>query len=246
MEYKLLGIFLLFVIIFLHEYGHSSAMNKYGIKIKKLSVGLDIPYFTLRIRNPKLHFGIPIIHISPLLICGSVEMEDPESLNDLGLAEQLEIYGSGVVMNLVVGLFLIMLAQNSLYKYGIFFCIISLIVLFLEKITKFLLPLVSLAMICYLPKLVFDTLGAIPDAGKLTSDILIRELTGFQGTFLSFGFISIAIAIINLFPIQPLDGGKIIYACGKKWLPSWVINIYNPLNTIIMLFLVLVNIYDLI
>ncbi len=238
-------ILLVLITVFLHEYGHLYAMHKYGIRVKKLTLGLDVPYITLRFQHPKFCFGTPIC-LSPILIMGSVEMEDPKSIGALSLARQLEIYGSGIVMNLVASSFLIMLAQKDVLHI-VRFCLFGFLILVFRKgICWFLLPAFSLAAFYYVPALLVNTFAAIPDAGQATSTTMMNlEVSSLSQALMGAGVVSIVLALLNLIPMQPLDGGKLISACGNKLLPSKIMKVYDLLTVIIMLGVILVGLYDL-
>jgi regulator of sigma E protease len=92
----------------------------------------------------------------------------------------------------------------------------------------------ALGLAVQLPGALVDSIGGIlglnPDAGQALGPIGIAEQTGrflegpFQGFLYFVGLLSINLAVVNVLPFPPLDGGRILVvlaeAVGRRRLPA--------------------------
>ena len=244
--YIALTILLIVLSIFCHEYGHLWAMHKYGIKVKKMGIGLPLSFLTLKIQHPKICFGVPL-YLSPLVLLGYVQPEDEEYLAQLNTEKQLHIDGMGILMNIIFSACMSILASRNITT-SVLSAIIAIVVLvFNKEICKYILPVLSLSTIVFVPIIFVNTVRLVPDAGHSTSvqvSSVFALITGYQEALLMASLISIGLAAINILPLVPLDGGKIISIVGRIWLSERVVKTYEVLTILIMIIITLVSIYD--
>jgi Zn-dependent protease len=57
-------------------------------------------------------------------------------------------------------------------------------------------------------------------------------------------FVSALLAVTNLLPIFPMDGGQMMIACGNKWLPQRFVRGYKTLSTLVWGLVLFESLYD--
>jgi len=246
--YLCLTIILVVIGIFLHEYGHLYAMHQHGIKVSELCIGVPIPKLTVQFRS-KFCFGT-LVRFSPVLLVGYVYPESKEEYDQLDFRPNLEISAAGIITSLAYGALTFAVAcliRNNLLQFA-GFLLTAIVMMALRKILSiYLLPIISLTAFGLVPSFLTYVFRTIPDAGRETADILAKlNVASFDKAFVWAAIFSIALALLNLIPLMPLDGGKLISACIKKWLSPMLASYYTLLTALVTLILVLVNLYDLI
>ena len=207
----LIVFFIIGVLIFVHELGHYAAARLMGIPVARVSVGVGGSLFSFRV-------GETEYRISRFPFGGYV-MPEPESYFDQQPLSRLVFALGGPVANLL--LTLLLLALFNAWDHG-------------ASVTSMLgLPLrqagIAIAMVGQsLPHLVS---GAQPAMGPLGVLAEGGDFVGFSAHLaVQFAAVmSVNLAILNLIPIPPLDGGRILLCAAEAvWARASRLNV--PLN----------------
>lgn len=190
----LYGILLLIVIVIIHELGHALACLLIGVKVNKFQVFFGRSLYSFK--NKYLtEIGIGWL---PL---GGYVMPDEKSLNEKGLGKRIFMYSAGVLANLLSAAVVYLFMGNGIYN--------SVIVPFGSALYVFFgFPLIVYNLI--FGKVVVKT----ADLGGPIA--VVKLLKGWAG----FAFISWNIALMNIMPLLPLDGGHIVAGFVKKYIPE--------------------------
>ncbi len=182
----LTAILIIAALVVIHELGHAVCGWISGVKMKEFSVGIGPG---LKIDLPENKY-IGTLILSPLLIGGYV-LPDKEQLDAIAKWRRILFYLGGVLANAALASLILLLLGYPALKaiFGPF--IITFIFPFL--LGKFLI------------------LG-FPEGGGIMGPIgIVSQLSGdFNPLFIAN--ISLSLAALNILPIPPLDGGKIMCA----------------------------------
>lgn len=211
---KILGGFGL--LIGVHELGHALAAALIGVKVHKFSLGI----------GPGIRFRVPILNeliLSPFLIGGYVTI-DEEALAAKSFWGKFFVAINGMVANVLTCIFLLMTIGFS----AINALLISL------KIWLWGWPLTIAA---------FSNGQAT--ANDMAGPIGIGQMIA-NGTFdyiLLVACLNAAIAMFNLLPLPPLDGGRILMHLLEKMLGAKIAERVNEflisLGTILLIILII-------
>lgn len=179
------------LIIGIHEFGHAVAARLCGVPVKLFSIGM----------GPGLKFkNVPIVReliISPLVIGGYVLLDD-EVLAQKSALKRFIVLISGMLGNVLTAIVLFVLAGKSLLW---------------SIVVSFQLWLGGWFMFA-------DLLGS----GKISASESVAGPVGIAqimtGDLLPYvavlAFINIAVAMMNILPLPPLDGGQILVVFLEK------------------------------
>ena len=187
------GILLLIVIVIIHELGHALACILIGVKVNKFQVFFGRSIYSFK--NKYLtEIGIGWI---PL---GGYVLPDEKSLNEKSLLKRIFMYTAGVLANLISA---------------------SVVWLCMGKgIDAILVPFGSALYVFFgFPYIVYTLIFgkvAVKSADIGGPVMVVKMLKGWGG----FAFISWNIAIMNIMPILPLDGGHVVAGFVRKLLPQ--------------------------
>jgi len=184
----LITIFVLMIIVGTHEAGHLGASREFGLNVSELNVGFKIPYLEIL----SLHFQINDIgvNLNPILIGGYVIIP-LEELNKVGFIEKTVIHGAGGFVNIALGIMvLIVLGIKSKVKIS-------------ESIKQSLFFPISLLRIENIQKTAAEH--------NYTKLLKQGNPNMLRSILIYFSLMSIVIGIINLIPVFPLDGGRIMF-----------------------------------
>lgn len=185
------------LIIGIHEFGHALAARLCGVPVKRFSIGIG-PGFKFK--------NIPIVSeliISPIVIGGYVLLDD-EVLAQKSALKRFLVLISGMLGNVFMAIVLFVLAGKSLLW--------SIIVSFQLWLGGWFIFINLLSS------------GKISVSESVAGPVGIAQL--MAGDLLPFlailAFINLALAMMNLLPLPPLDGGQILIVflekiIGKKW-----------------------------
>jgi membrane-associated protease RseP (regulator of RpoE activity) len=215
--------------IMLHEAGHAVAMRHRGVEIKEMGLGLPMKRLKLTIHSRFMPF--PLV-ISPLLL-GAYVLPTPKgnaTISELDYRDQAAIYGAGVVVN--IWLFIVLMsgafllrepdgADHLVDKYvG---CALSLTLAALIYLSRrkfaLILPVLGVAMAGLLAVLIY--LEPADSAGGVVSITRIAAgAASLEDVLTIAGAISLSLAMLNMMPILPLDGGRIAsaYFLKRGWI----------------------------
>ena len=179
------------LIIGIHELGHTIAALLCGVKIKRFSLGMG-PGFT--IKNVRWFNELTI---SPIVIGGYVQM-DMEMLNQKSFWQRFFVFIAGMLANVLLAILIFTIAGHNVLNsaVGCFFFWLAGWPIFLHQLFS----------------------EAITVQESLGGPVMIGQMmTGGEIPYLkTLAMINLAIAMFNLLPLPPLDGGHIFVDILKK------------------------------
>ncbi len=209
-------------LIAIHEWGHFLEMTKRGIYPPTFSVGIPLKFLPTKSFTWKRYPGVTF-KINPLLIGGYVAptWDQREKTEEMPYRDQAAIYGGGIVMNIVVGFLSLGLAalvgSRGFFVAGCLGGIGLLTWFFRGLFTRYLFLLVGIG------SAILTAIVMVKDpGGSLSGPIGIVQMaaeksTSVEDTLVMLGAISIAIALFNILPLGPLDGGRTLDALLITW-----------------------------
>jgi membrane-associated protease RseP (regulator of RpoE activity) len=190
----LYGILLLTVIVIIHELGHAVACLLIGVKVNKFQVFFGRSLYSFK--NKYLtEVGIGWF---PL---GGYILPDEKGLKEKSAIKRIFMCSAGVLANLISVAVVYLFMGKGLY--------VSVVVPFVSALYVFF----GFPYIVY--TLIFSKVAV--KASDLGGPVMVVQmLKGWGG----FAFISWNIAVMNIMPLLPLDGGHIFAEIVKKIIPE--------------------------
>ena len=199
------------LIITLHELGHFLAAKRLGIPIARFSIGFGRKLWGFKMGGTEYWLS--------MIPCGGYVMpalKDEEAFEKIPLASRIIFFLAGPVANVVGALFCLSLMNIA----GLGFSVNSVIYLPLEQIGNLMLQIwTAIPLLFSQPEHLTSIVGIIAAGGAHVGLDLVRLL---QFSVL----LNLNLAVFNLIPILPLDGGKIVMGVLRK--------IYQPLRRLEM------------
>lgn len=211
--------------LFVHELAHGLRMKHYGIEVSEVGLGIPIPHFpclTINI-SPTLKVKIHLFFIGAY-----VRVPGEKKIESLPYFQKAHIYGAGVIANLMVFLVLFGLAfvweiiihpLAVFWKLGIPLTVFVLCVFlgFLlwkgsRIISAYVFPLLGILLTWFLIWSIKTSGLKESIAGPIRIIQMGMGISKVSELLLAGLLVSLGIATINLLPLLPLDGGKILYA----------------------------------
>lgn len=194
--FSILCIGLIYLIKALHEIGHFLTAKLVGLDIKEFVVGQGIVLYETTQNHIKYQFKL-------FPTSGYVKI-DPNQLENEPTYKKILFYSGGVILNLFTGI-LALIAQFIFFTKEQTIKIINNSAIALEKLFT-ALEINS-----------FKDLIINPNLDGREGLYLFRFfVTDFNSLLFIFFLLSLTIAISNLLPIPPLDGGKIMWELIEK------------------------------
>jgi len=194
------------LIIGIHELGHAIAAILVGVEVKRFSIGI----------GPGISFKVPFLNkliLSPFVIGGFVEI-DEESAAQKSFWKKFFISVNGMVANVLLAIALLVIWGADFLK----------AVLLSLKIWLWGWPLTIQAF----------TSGQAT-ANDMSGPIGIGEMltsTTYE-YIMMLALINLAVAMFNLLPLPPLDGGRILVHVVEKIFGAKRANKFNSIMTIV-------------
>lgn len=183
------------LLILIHEFGHLCAAKKAQIPVKQFSIGYGPKLWGFTYN--KTEYRISLVPI------GGYVMLDVEALEDyfsFSLKKRLFFAFAGPLANIIaawIGLLLINLIQHGFHP-------VSVLVLPLMQLWTMTIQFVQLIPSLFSnPKQLSGIVGLVAFGGQAVGADILKLLN------LSV-ILNINLAILNLLPMMPLDGGKIV------------------------------------
>ena len=181
-------ILMLLIVVAAHETGHLAASRDFGLNVTEMNIGFKIPFLEFISLHIQIN-GIGI-NFNPIFLGGYIAIPK-EELNNIGLMDKIIIHGAGGLINIALGV-MVLTALGIKNKIKIS-----------ESIKQSLLFPISL--------LRTESMQETATGHKYTKLLIKINPSLLQKTFIYFSLASIIIGILNLLPIYPLDGGKIMF-----------------------------------
>ncbi len=201
------------LLIFVHEFGHFCAAKRFGIPVKQFSIGFGPKLWGFTYNGTE--YRISVFPIGGYVM---LEVEEIDGYFDLSLKGRLLFALAGPLTNMIfawLGLLLICVIESGISLRSFF----VLPTVDLWNMTSLFLH--ALPMVFSDPKQLSGIVGLVAFGGKHIG-------TDFMQLLLLSVLLNINLAFLNLLPILPLDGGKIVLDILHKFrLP--VKRIYVPM-----------------
>ena len=199
------------LLILLHELGHFLAAKWMGIPIARFSVGLGPKVWGFKMGQTEYWLS--------MIPCGGYvmpAMKDKEAFDNLPLNSRILFALAGPAAN-ILGAFLCLSLMN-IVKLG--FSVNSVIYLPLEQIWQMAIQIgAAIPLLFSQPEHLSGIVGIVAAGGTFVGLSFVNLL---QFSVL----LNVNLAVFNLLPILPLDGGKIVMGLLRK--------VYHPLRRLEM------------
>ena len=195
------------LLIILHELGHFLAAKRMGIPIARFSVGMGPKVWGFKMGETEYWLS--------LIPCGGYvmpAMEDAEAFDKIPLKSRILFALGGPTAN-ILGAFLC-LALMNIVKHG--WSVGSVIYLPLEQIWQLAIQTgTAIPLLMRQPDHLSGIVGIVAMGGGFVGLSLVKLLQ-FSA------LLNVNLAVFNMLPILPLDGGKIVMGLFRK--------VYQPLR----------------
>jgi membrane-associated protease RseP (regulator of RpoE activity) len=235
--------FLLLVFtIIIHEFGHALIMNKYGIRLKEFGIGFRMPNSKYFLRFKLKSFPGTDFTINPILLGAFVQpdKQGEEAFKNMGYRRKAHICGAGPLFNFIFAFILALILLAIKQKFNLAgACILASLIFFCLAggfTSRYIFPILGLLSFSLLVYLVVK-LDYASIAGPIGIIKEVKTISSLED-FIFFGLnINIGVALFNLLPLVPLDGGHIFGAMLKKINTGWEIK-FQKISILIFLGLV--------
>lgn len=206
-----------------HELGHYLAMRECGVRIKEVALlGIPVRYLpSFRWTHGDTLWGVHLF-----VIGAYVEPASEKEVPSKGLWDQIYIYCNGITANIVYALLmgsLAFLVSDDWFKtemqkavFVASFAGSAWLIWMGRRFVALALPILALPV---LGLIVYSIFSVTPNeaveqgsGGPVAVISLLTKANSYAGAFWLAGIISLSLALVNLAPIIPLDGGKIFLA----------------------------------
>lgn len=236
--YTLLTLFLVLLGIVLHELAHGLNMRKRGVRIAMVGLGLPIrPRFVI----PAGKFGLPFaVSLSPILVVAFVNPV-PEDMSKLSYRQAAWVYGSGAITHLIYGCGILALYTANLSGgwtavrwLVIAACLLLASGLWLGRywLTGVLIPIIGLLLLIGFFYAFVKGLGK--PGGLIAAGGLMHQPSLSRALLIS-GLLAIALGLVNMIPLWPFDGGRIMGEVLRKWYGQGAVRTWELIGTAISL-----------
>lgn len=213
------GILVLIIALILHEAGHAVAMTRRGVEIK--AVGLGLPFSKkLRLTLRSRFLPYPFV-ITPFLLGAYVQPTEKgmEQLKQLSYKDQAVCYTAGIIVNIVSGALVLgvvaMMYQVTGYdEWGragwiaVIAGVTALVFVVFRRAVSQILPLLSVTVLVLLVYLLVGSLNSV--GGPVAVVEMVTSGSDIRESLWVGGIMSLNLAFLNMLPIVPLDGGRVI------------------------------------
>jgi regulator of sigma E protease len=224
-------VFVLGLLIAIHEYGHLLAAKLCGIPVKRFSVGFGPKVFEFK--RAETSYWLSWIPLGGYVL-PAIEQDD---FHELPAYKRITFSLGGPIANVIAafaGLFLLGLAQFNLpVLAATSFAVTQLWTGLLQQISA---------------------LSTLADVDQLSGIVGIVAVGGTQfgstlASLLTFSvMINLSLAVMNLLPLPPLDGGRILF-CVLEKIYRPVVRLEAPVTlagwTMVLLLMAYVTVQDL-
>lgn len=204
------------VMVVLHELGHAFALRRSGIPI--CEAGLGLAYAPRLVLKPTKRRPFAL-SLSPWLVAAYV-VPDPayrQQMEAMSYRDKTWHHGAGIVVNLVIatGLAtLVFVLEGHWWRALIAAAATTALWLARRVFTAYAVPALAVPTAAYLGVMVVDSIGE--PAGYVELASILTVGSGIAMLQVS-AVLSFALAVLNMAPIFPVDGGRICREIVQRW-----------------------------
>jgi membrane-associated protease RseP (regulator of RpoE activity) len=224
-----------------HEAGHALVLRKLGIPIQAAGIGLPIPpVFRLK-ATVKRPF---VITFSPWLLGAYVEphKDHEDRLNKLSYRDTSWYAGVGIIVNLVTGgIFVVAydLIEHRWSHAALFAAGTAALWLFRRFVAAYILPVAGIASLWIVISGIILSAHEHQSVGVIGTAQMFGQASSLSSTVSLAAVMCIALGIMNVLPIYPLDGGRIADAAIRELLNEDVAKWFRRVTGAALFFLVI-------
>lgn len=202
-------------VISAHEAGHGLAFRSAGIRIKKVGIGLPFfpPRFTFRTR-----WGVDV-GVTPWLLGAWVEPDaTPEQVSALPFRVSAWTAGAGVIVNLIAaaGLLAVAAAVDGRWLGAVIYAAAAAVIFAVRRYLALAVPLLGAAITVLVAWLLAGDLRTGQSGGVVALPSLLVSHTP-AAAITTAAVVSVALSLVNMIPLLPMDGGHIVRAGLLAW-----------------------------
>lgn len=217
-----------------HEAGHALALRRYGVPIVEAGLGLPFgPRITLKpTRRRPFRLSISLLLVGAYVTPDSDHMERLEALP---YTDQAWYAGAGIAVNAVTGaaLFAILRAvEHQWIPAAIFGGIAAVIVAAPRVFCAYIVPALALPVTALLAKTLTTSIGQ-PSGPVGVARLL--HVSSPSNALWAAALVAVNLALFNIFPIYPLDGGRIASALVQRWAGRNASKVFQGGSALLML-----------
>ena len=201
-------------LIFIHELGHFFAARSAGIPVERLSIGFGPSIYSFR--RGGVEYALSLIPLGGYVL---LAIEDEEDYFDLPLHKKIAFSIGGPAANIAFALLALATLGVMAEGFSVQAAIVGPMV---KTIDMFAAIIVALSTLFEHPDQLSSIAGIVDVGGQFVEK-------GFEGALLFSALISLNLAVFNLLPVPPLDGGKIMMDTLVKIRPAFS-RAYLPLT----------------
>jgi len=202
-------LFILGISIFVHEFGHLISAKLFGVEVKVFSLGFGPRLFGFKFKETD--YRISLLPFGGYISL-SEETKNPRAFSSKPIWQRVLVMVSGVMINFIIAFLaltiLIYVSTDNQKKFS------PIPVLNSAKLSAILSIEMSSEIISLIDTMVTNEIGAKENVESSTIIFNVSKAAAEAGilNFLIFLFaiINLSLAITNLIPILPLDGGYVL------------------------------------
>lgn len=206
--YIALVIALVLLSAFLHEMGHIYWMRYYGVRVKEFGFGVPLPYLTLT-----FWFKGVRCRVSPLVLIAYVRAE-VGALESLSCRQKLDVSGGGPWVNIAFCFISVFIASVFIGDLRFLHVMIGtgVITLIPKFFGRYLMVPIGCAFMMLLLARVLLPPELIGGGGGSIWSLIAEHAVSVPMCIAIAGIISLELAVLNVLPLIPLDGGRSVEA----------------------------------
>jgi len=212
---------ILLLVLVIHEYGHLQEMQKRRVAVKEFSIGIG----PLIYQHNGREFDVSL-RLVPIMAYVQPSDAGSRHFDSLSVQERTIIDAAGIRNNLVAGTIVVISLQILGYAQGRL-SQMQLAVAILSTPIKIVLLYISFVVQCLSLGLIRQSKRLLLSTGKKLPHKSLEQFIGYN----------LAIGLFNLFPITPLDGGRIAQDIILPLIAHYrVVILIAPYSMLILLF----------
>lgn len=201
-------IFLIGLLIFIHELGHLLAARLVGIPIARFSIGFGPVLW--RAKRGATEYCWSLVPLGGYVL---PQLEDEAAFFNIPPARRIVMWLGGPAANFVAAFLCIAVLEGMHHGWSLTSLFVAPGMELIRVSRDFLAALPTILMH---PSRLSGVVGIVAAGGSVMAD-------GIQAALRFALLLNVNLAIFNLLPMPPLDGGKIVAALLEKLHPKFVV-----------------------